>query len=351
MSTLLSQAESRLLLPADLSPDSIASVLAQLVSAPGVDAADFWTGFSAIVAEFAPRNKALLEKRSALQSAIDGWHLERRGQPHDFVAYKRFLQDIGYLLPEGGDFTIDTENVDEEIARQAGPQLVVPVMNARFALNAANARWGSLYDALYGTDVISEDNGAQKAGPYNPVRGRQVIARGREFLDTHFPLTDGSHVGSTAYRIVNGALAVTLASGGTAGLRQPEKLCGYQGSSDKPSAILLKNNGLHSEIQIDSKDSIGATDSAGIKDIVLEAALTTIMDCEDSIAAVDAPDKCLVYSNWLGLMKGTLEEPVNKGGTPFMRRMNPDREYLSAAVNHFHCRAGACFSYAMWVTS
>ncbi|MFA5632758.1 MAG: malate synthase G [Porticoccaceae bacterium] len=334
--TLQSQQQQRIQVAGlQVDPALYALVNEQIIPGTDVNVADFWAAFGKIVAQFAPRNKALLEKRDSLQATIDDWHRQRRGQPQDFAQYKSFLRDIGYLLPEAGDFTINTENVDEEIARQAGPQLVVPVMNARFALNAANARWGSLYDALYGTDVIAEEGGAHKAGPYNPVRGNQVIARGREFLDAHFPLTEGSHVGATAYRILEGALEVTLASGQKARLQQPEKLRGYQGSAEQPTAILLKNNGLHAEVQIDPEDNIGATDSAGIKDIVLEAALTTIMDCEDSIAAVDAADKCLVYSNWLGLMKGTLEEPVSKGGSTFMRRMNPDRDYLSPTGEAF----------------
>ncbi|MCK9502845.1 MAG: malate synthase G [Porticoccaceae bacterium] len=320
---------------AGLQVDSALYALVNEHIAPGtgIDAEGFWASFGAVVNEFAPRNRTLLAKRDALQAAIDQWHLEHRNSGGDarnnFAAYKAFLQELDYLVPVGEDFTIDTENVDSEIALQAGPQLVVPVMNARFALNAANARWGSLYDALYGTDAIPETNGAEKVGAYNPVRGDLVIARGREFLDAHFPLVEGSHVGSTAYGIVDGQLVVTLASGSAVALQNPGQLCGYCGAPEKPNTILLKNNGLHAEIQVDASHQIGATDSAGIKDIVLESALTTIMDCEDSVAAVDAPDKCLVYSNWLGLMKGTLEEPVTKGGKTFVRRMNEDRSYVS----------------------
>lgn len=266
----------------------------------GVSPETVWAAFDAIVHEFGPRNRALLAHRDALQAKIDDWHKARKGQPHDAAAYKAFLGEIGYLQPEPADFEIDTANVDTEIREQAGPQLVVPVKNARYALNAANARWGSLYDALYGSDVISEDGGAERAGAYNPVRGGKVIAFARQHLDTAAPLATGTHVDATAYAIVDGALQVTLKDGATVGLAQPEKCVGYLGDAAFPSAVLLKNNGLHIEIQIDPKSPIGATDAAGVKDLLVEAAITTIMDCEDSVAAVDAEDKIEVYRNWAG---------------------------------------------------
>jgi malate synthase len=301
----------------------------QIVPGTGVDANHFWAEFEAIVSDLTPRNRALLAKRDELQTVIDGWHNERRGQPHDAVAYKSFLKEIGYLLPEGSDFKITTRNVDIEIAQQAGPQLVVPVKNARFALNAANARWGSLYDALYGTDAISEESGAEKGRGYNPVRGARVIAFARQHLDTVAPLQNGSHAEVASYTITDGQLMVTLTSGATTALAQPERFVGYQGSAAEPCAVLLKNNGLHVEIQIDREGSIGKTDAAGVQDLLVEAAVTTIMDCEDSVAAVDAEDKVEVYSNWLGLMKGTLEESFEKGGQMMSRSMHPDRSYTA----------------------
>ena len=273
------------------------------------------------------KNKALLAKRDDIQAKIDAYHTERKGQPHNAAEYKTFLQELGYLLPEGDDFAATTENVEPEIGQMAGPQLVVPIMNARFALNAANARWGSLYDALYGTNVISEENGAEKGGSYNKVRGDKVIAWARDFLNTSAPLASGSHVDSTQYAIEGGKLVVTLADGSVTGLKDEAQLQGYKGDVAAPTAILLKNNGLHFEIQIDASSPVGSTDAAGVKDILMESALTTIMDCEDSVAAVDAADKVLTYSNWLGLMKGDLSEEVSKGGKTFTRTMNPDREY------------------------
>ncbi|MEZ5450347.1 MAG: malate synthase G [Thiolinea sp.] len=295
----------------------------------GVEPEAFWAGLESIVNDLAPRNRELLAKREQLQARIDEWHRQHRDD-FEFAAYKQFLQDIGYLLPEGEDFQVSTANVDREITATAGPQLVVPVMNARFALNAVNARWGSLYDALYGTDVIPETAGAEKGNSFNPVRGEQVIAFARNFLDEAAPLATGSHADATAYAIVDGRLQVSLQEGNATGLRDAAQLAGYSGDAAAPSAVLLVNNGLHFEIQIDREGTIGKNDAAGVNDILMEAALTTIMDCEDSVAAVDAVDKTLVYRNWLGLMKGDLAEEVSKGGQTFIRRMNPDREYTAA---------------------
>lgn len=286
----------------------------EAIPGTGVSAEQFWGGAEKIINDLAPKNKALLAKRDALQAQIDAWHQARKGQAHDAVAYKAFLQDIGYLLPEAADFQASTQNVDDEIARMAGPQLVVPVMNARFALNASNARWGSLYDALYGTDAISEAGGAEKGKGYNKVRGDKVIAFARAFLDESAPLAAGSHVDSTAYRIEGAKLVVALKGGSNSGLRDDAQLIGYQGDASAPTAILLKHNGLHFEIQIDASTPVGQTDAAGVKDVLMEAALTTIMDCEDSVAAVDADDKVVIYRNWLGLMKGDLAESVSKAG-------------------------------------
>ncbi|MDH0893601.1 MULTISPECIES: malate synthase G [Pseudomonas] len=302
----------------------------EAIPGTGVAAEQFWAGAEAVINDLAPKNRALLAKRDELQAKIDAWHQARKGQAHDAAAYKSFLQEIGYLLPEPADFQATTANVDDEIARLAGPQLVVPVMNARFALNASNARWGSLYDALYGTDVISEENGAEKGKGYNKVRGDKVIAFARAFLDEAAPLEGASHVDAAAYAIVDGELAVTLGNGGTASLKNPAQFVAFQGDASAPIAVLLKHNGLHFEIQIDASSPIGQTDAAGVKDVLMEAALTTIMDCEDSVAAVDADDKVVVYRNWLGLMKGDLAEEVSKGGSTFTRTMNPDRVYTKA---------------------
>ncbi|MFI8609651.1 malate synthase G [Pseudomonas sp. NPDC077649] len=299
----------------------------EAIPGTGIAADQFWAGAAAVIKDLAPKNRALLAKRDELQAQIDAWHQARQGQAHDAAAYKAFLQEIGYLLPEPEDFQATTANVDEEIARLAGPQLVVPVMNARFALNASNARWGSLYDALYGTDVISEEGGAEKGKGYNKVRGDKVIAFARAFLDEAAPLAAGSHVDSTGYKIVDGKLVVSLKGGSNSGLRDDAQLIGFQGEASAPVAVLLKHNGLHFEIQIDAASPIGSTDAAGVKDVLMEAALTTIMDCEDSVAAVDADDKVVVYKNWLGLMKGDLAEQVAKGGQTFTRTMNPDRVY------------------------
>ena len=301
----------------------------QICPGTGIDTESFWSNFADIINKFAPKNRELLEKREVLQAQIDRWHRDNRAE-FEFSEYKNFLQDIGYLVPEGPDFSINPKNVDTEIAQQAGPQLVVPIMNARFALNAVNARWGSLYDALYGNDVIAEDNGAEKVGSYNPVRGQKVIDYGRAFLDGSVPLATGSHADAIGYHVVDQQLVVTVAGGVPVALAIPEQFVGYLGEAASPSSILLKNNSLHIEIQVDSSHQIGATDQAGVKDIVLEAALTTIMDCEDSVAAVDAEDKALAYSNWLGLIKGTLEETIDRGGNSFVRSMNPDRHYVAA---------------------
>jgi malate synthase len=300
----------------------------EILPGTGVSADQFWSGLEAIVNDLAPKNRALLAKRDDLQARIDAWH--KANGKGDFGAYKAFLQEIGYLVPVGPDFAIETQNVEPEIALQAGPQLVVPVMNARFALNAANARWGSLYDALYGTDVLPETDGAEKTGGYNPVRGAKVVAYARDFLDDAATLRDASHKDATGYAVEGGKLVVSLKDGSTTGLADDSQFAGYQGEAANPAAVLLKQHGLHFEIQFDRNHAIGKTDAAGIKDVLVEAALTTIMDCEDSVAAVDAEDKALAYYNWLGLMKGTLSEEVSKGGKTFTRVMNPDREYTAA---------------------
>jgi len=295
----------------------------------GIKPDHFWSGFAAIVERFAPINAHLLSVRDDLQSQIDNWHIDHR-ESFEFSEYKAFLQDIGYLAVQGDAFGINPKNVDTEITHQAGPQLVVPIMNARFALNAVNARWGSLYDALYGNDVIPEQGGAEKAGGYNPVRGQRVIDYGRDFLDGAAPLEEGSHHGVTSYRVINGQLEVLLESNASSRLRSQKQFVGYLGEPNNPTSILLINNGLHFEIQVDYRHNVGSSDKAGVKDIVLEAALTTIMDCEDSVAAVDAEDKALAYSNWLGLIKGDLEETITRGGSSFVRKMNADRQYKAS---------------------
>ncbi|HUH40646.1 MAG TPA: malate synthase G [Castellaniella sp.] len=295
----------------------------------GIQADAFWKGVADIVRDLAPRNRALLAERDRLQVALDDWYGKHPGPIADAGAYRSFLKDIGYLRDAPAQVAVTTANVDTEITTQAGPQLVVPVMNARYALNAANARWGSLYDALYGTDAIPEDGGATRAGGYNPTRGARVIAFARQFLDDHIPLAQGSHRDATAYAVVDGALRVSLSNGQSTGLAAPEALLGHRGDAAQPQALVLGHNGLHFEIQFDAEHPIGKTDSAHIKDIILEAALTTIMDFEDSIAAVDAEDKVLAYRNWLGLMQGTLTEDLSKGGKTITRRLNPDREYTA----------------------
>ena len=298
---------------------------------PGLDLTEdhFWTSLENLINEFSPRNKELLEIRESMQEQIDAWHLANPGQEKNLDIYKDFLKDIGYLLPEGEDFSISTDNVDPEIASIAGPQLVVPVMNARFALNAANARWGSLYDALYGTDMISEEDGASRAGAYNPKRGDKVIEFAKTFLDENFALNDAFYADANSFNIKNGSLEVGLSNGDTVSLKNTDQFHGYQGSVDQPSGVLLKNNNLHAEIQIDPSHPVGAKDPAGIKDVLLESAITTIQDCEDSVAAVDGEDKVTVYRNWLGLMKGDLQETFIKGGAEMTRSLNPDRNYVA----------------------
>jgi malate synthase len=298
----------------------------EVLPGTGIESNKFWTGFASLVQRLSPRNKALLEKRDQLQSSIDAWHREHPGAQFDAVAYKEHLREIGYLVPESAPFTVTTGNVDPEIAHVAGPQLVVPVNNARYALNAANARWGSLYDALYGTDAIPED-GASRGGGYNPERGAKVIEFARNFLDESFPLASGSHRDAVAYRILGHALEIELASGAKASLATPTALIGFQGDAVSPSLILLRHNGLHVELHVDRQHVIGRTDAAGISDVVLESAVTTIQDCEDSVAAVSTRDKVVVYGNWLGLMKGTLTAELAKGAKTIVRRLNPDRHY------------------------
>jgi malate synthase len=308
-------------------------VVDEAIPGTGVDPARFWQEFSAIVHDLAPRNRSLLARRDELQAKIDAWHNEH-GAPSDLAAYRRFLSEIGYLLPEGPDFAVTTENVDPEIAVVAGPQLVVPVMNARYALNAANARWGSLYDALYGTDAIPETDGAEKGGAYNPKRGDKVIAWAREFLDQSAPLEGASWKDAEGLSVADGTLRVKMASG-EKGLADTEQFAGYTGERSAPSTVLLKRHGLHVGIVVDRSHPIGKTDKAHIADVVLEAAMTTIQDCEDSIAAVDAEDKVVAYRNWLGLMKGDLVESFDKSGKTVTRRLNADREYLAPDGSKF----------------
>ncbi len=296
----------------------------------GLDPDTFWSGVDKVVADLTPKNEELLARRDDLQARIDKWHRQRVIEPIDAEAYQQFLTEIGYLLPEPDDFTISTAGVDDEITTTAGPQLVVPILNARFALNAANARWGSLYDALYGTDVISEDDGAEKGTSYNKIRGDKVIAYARRFLDGAAPLATGAWNDATGIKIDEGQLVVTLGDGRSTGLATPEQFVGYTGELGSPAwSVLLRNHGLHIEILVDPDSSVGATDPAGIKDVVLESAITTIMDFEDSVAAVDADDKVLGYRNWLGLNRGDLTEEVSKGGSSFTRVLNEDRVYTT----------------------
>ena len=299
----------------------------EVVPGTGIDSRTFWSGLAAIIRDLAPRSRELLAFRDRLQAQIDGWHRQRAGQPHDAEAYRRFLTEIGYLVPDPGPVSIAPEHVDDEIAKIAGPQLVVPVSNARYALNAANARWGSLYDALYGTDAIPFEGGAP-AGGYDKVRGTKVIARARTILDEIAPLAGGSHVQASGYSVKNGALVVAQQSGAATRLRDPVVFAGYQGAPSAPSAILLLHHGLHVELRIDRAHPIGRDDPAGIADVVLEAALTSIMDMEDSVAAVDAADKVGIYRNWLGLMKGDLSATFAKGGRSVERHLEPDRDYV-----------------------
>jgi malate synthase len=293
----------------------------------GVTSAAFWKGFDAIVKDLAPKNIALLAERDRLQNELDTWHKANPGPIRDMGAYRGFLEKIGYLVPPPVGTQATTANVDAELALQAGPQLVVPILNARYALNAANARWGSLYDALYGTDAIPETDGAEKGKGYNPVRGAKVIAFARKVLDESVPLAQGSHKDATSYKVENGNLAVSLASGARTRLKDPFQFIGYQGDAGAPSSVLLEHNGIHIDVQIDRNTPIGKNDAAGISDLVMEAALSTILDLEDSVAVVDAQDKVLAYSNWLGILQGTLTEQVEKAGKTFTRGLNPDRRY------------------------
>ena len=300
-----------------------------------IKSADFWKGFDEIVKDLSPKNEALLAKRDRLQLDLDKWHQAHPGPIKDMPAYRSYLNEIGYIDKVPDTVLATTQNVDDELALQAGPQLVVPVLNARYALNAANARWGSLYDALYGTDVLSEEDGASKSGSFNPVRGAKVIAYARDFLDKAVPLSKGSHSDVVAYTVSGTTLAVKLKDGSSTGLVDEKQFVGYQGDASSPSSILLRNHGIHIDIEIDKTKTIGATDLAGVNDVVLEAALSTILDLEDSVAVVDADDKVLAYENWLGILKGTLVEQVSKGGKTFTRTLNPDRQYKAAigAVN------------------
>ncbi|MEC5212933.1 malate synthase [Polaromonas sp. CG_9.5] len=304
----------------------------QVLPGTGVDGDTFWTGFDAIVSDLAPKNIALLAERDRLQTELDTWHKAHPGPIADMPAYRAFLEGIGYLVPQPANVTITTANVDAELAVQAGPQLVVPILNARYALNAANSRWGSLYDALYGTDAIPEADGAEKGQGYNPVRGGKVIAFARNFLDQSAPLASGSHKDATGYSIEDGQLVIATENGSTK-LQDPAQFVGYQGGAAAPTSVLLVHNGLHIDIIINRTTTIGKTDAAGISDLVIESALSTILDLEDSVAVVDAEDKVLAYGNWLGILQGTLTEEVSKGGKTFTRGLNADREYTAANGN------------------
>ncbi len=310
-----------------ISPELHQFVQDEALPGTGVDPEAFWLGLDKLVHDLAPRNRTLLAERDRLQKAIDDWHRQHPGPIADPAGYQTFLRQIGYLCDVPGHVAIDTGDVDTEITRQAGPQLVVPITNARYALNAANARWGSLYDALYGTDAVPEDDGATRGDGYNPRRGEEVIACGRRLLDATIPLADGSHEDSIRYALTDGVLQVDLKDGRTTTLQHADRLVGYRGDPAQPEALIFSHNGLHFELQIDKAHPIGRQDGAGVKDILLEAALTTIMDCEDSVSTVDAEDKVCAYRNWLGLMKGTLQESVTKGSKTFIRSLNADRDY------------------------
>ena len=299
----------------------------QVLPDTGVSQEQFWRGFDAIVQDLAPKNIALLAERDRIQLEMDAWHKKNPGPIKKMKAYRAFLEKIGYLVPQPDKVKATTKNVDAELALQAGPQLVVPVLNARYALNAANARWGSLYDALYGTDALPETDGAEKGKGYNPVRGAKVIEYARHVLDRTAPLKSGSHIDSTGYTVVNGELVVSLKNGKTTKLAKAAQFIGFQGNAAAPSSVLLQHNGLHLDIQINRNTAIGASDAAGVSDLIVEAALSTILDLEDSVAVVDADDKVLAYGNWLGIVKGTLTEAVEKNGTTFTRGLNADREY------------------------
>ena len=313
----------------DVSPELDSFLRNEVLPGLDIEPDQFWNSFETVLTEFAERNKSLLDKREDIQKQIDDWHLARKGSDHNHEEYLNFLKDIGYLLDEGDDFEITTQNVDDEIKTVAGAQLVVPVMNARFALNAANARWGSLYDALYGTDMISEEGGADRSGPYNPVRGNKVIEFSKTFLDDSVPLASGKYKDVTGFKVQDGQLTINTSDQSSSKLFDESQFIGFTGEADNPSSILLKNNNLHIEIQVDYEDSIGQDDPAGIKDVVLESAVTTIQDLEDSVAAVDAEDKSLAYRNWLGLMKGDLEESFIKGENKMTRSLSQDRDYLT----------------------
>ncbi len=322
----------------------VAEVLYQFINEEampetGIERDAFWDAFGTIVHDLAPKNAMLLQKRDDLQAVISKWHRDNAGKFTEMDAYENFLRDIGYIVPEGHSFSVTTENVDPEIADIAGPQLVVPITNARYALNAANARWGSLYDALYGTDAISEEGGAAKGPGFNAVRGEKVIAWARNFLDESAPLSAGSWEDVTGFAVENASLIATLENGSTSGLADPAHFAGYNGAADAPTSLLLVNNNLHVDVIIDRQHPIGSTDKAGIADLILESAITSIMDNEDSIAAVDADDKVVAYRNWLGLMKGDLEDTFEKGGAQLTRRLNPAREYIDPQGNPISLKA------------
>ena len=313
----------------EIAPPLYEFIAVEALPGTGVQIDEFWSALQSILTDLGPRNAALLARRNELQDQIDDWHRASRaeGRGHDPEAYANFLRDIGYLRYMDGTVTVMTANVDPEIADVAGPQLVVPLDNARYALNAANARWGSLYDSLYGTDVISESDGCSRGGSYNPIRGDRVVAAGREFLDTHFTLDSASHGWATAYRTQDGTLRVRSGDGTVSTLLRPEQFVGYTGEADSPTSILLRKNGLHCEVRIDADHPVGRRDHAGVFDIRLESAVTTIMDFEDSVSAVDTDDKVSVYRNWLGLMRGTLETTFVRNGTAVNRSLNGDRSF------------------------